>query len=158
MMEKYKNMNELNLKIKTIEGSICQLQVSQLYNCIIYHLLLTNLFYQFFVLHIHPYNQLSYNSINSFTFYSLIHFSHQFINFQELISIQMPYYNKVIIEKKMEEDRIWQEKLYVIQRKIAVRKIQMHFRRYLNYIKTRDIKKNKKGQHKKLQSKIQKTV
>lgn len=70
----------------------------------------------------------------------------------------MPCYNNVIIEKKTEEDRIWQEKLYEIQRRIAVRKIQMHFRRYLNYIKTRDIKKNKKGQHKKLQSKIQKTV
>lgn len=61
----------------------------------------------------------------------------------------MPFYNNVVIEKEEENDRIWNSKLHEIQRKIAARKIQMHFRRYLNYIKTRDIKKNKKGQHKK---------
>jgi len=60
----------------------------------------------------------------------------------------MPFYNEVIIEKENENNRFWHEKLYAIQRKIAARKIQMHFRRYLNYIKTRDVKKNKKGQHK----------
>jgi hypothetical protein len=59
----------------------------------------------------------------------------------------------VIREKEEENDRIWHEKLYQIQRKIAARKIQLNFRRYLNYIKTRDIKKNKKGQ-KKSQSKM----
>lgn len=66
----------------------------------------------------------------------------------------MPFYNDVIIEKEIENDKIWQEKLYEIQRKIAVRKIQIRFRRYLNYIKTRDNKRNKKGQVKKPQSKI----
>lgn len=65
----------------------------------------------------------------------------------------MPFYNNVIIEIEIENDRIWNEKLYEIQRKIAARKIQICFRRYLNYIKTRDSKKNKKGQHKKSQTK-----
>jgi len=61
----------------------------------------------------------------------------------------MPFYNQVVIENEEENNRIWHEKLYAIQRKIAARKIQMHFRRYLNYIKaTRDAKKNKKGQNK----------
>lgn len=66
----------------------------------------------------------------------------------------MPFYNNVVLEKEEENDRIWHAKLHEIQRKIAARKIQMHFRRYLNYIKTRDIKKNKKGQHKKNQTKM----
>lgn len=65
----------------------------------------------------------------------------------------MPTYNEVILEKEIENDRIWHEKLYEIQRKIAARKIQIHFRRYLNYIKTRDNKRNKKGQSKKAQPK-----
>ncbi|XP_022170359.1 uncharacterized protein LOC111033757 [Myzus persicae] len=73
---------------------------------------------------------------------------------QESISLQMPFYNNVVLEKEEENDRIWHAKLHEIQRKIAARKIQMHFRRYLNYIKTRDIKKNKKGQHKKNQTKM----
>ncbi|XP_025194254.1 uncharacterized protein LOC112593883 [Melanaphis sacchari] len=73
---------------------------------------------------------------------------------QESISYQMPFYNNVVLEKEEENDRVWHSKLHEIQRKIAARKIQMHFRRYLNYIKTRDMKKNKKGQHKKTQSKI----
>ncbi|XP_025421957.1 putative leucine-rich repeat-containing protein DDB_G0290503 [Sipha flava] len=72
---------------------------------------------------------------------------------QVSISDQVPFYNDVIREKEEENDRIWHEKLYQIQRKIAARKIQLNFRRYLNYIKTRDIKKNKKGQ-KKSQSKM----
>lgn len=65
----------------------------------------------------------------------------------------MPLYNEVIREIEAENDRIWHAKLYEIQRKIAARKIQLNFRRYLNYIKTRDIKKNKKDKHKKNQSK-----
>lgn len=65
----------------------------------------------------------------------------------------MLFYNNVITEIEIENDRIWHEKLYAIQRKIAARKIQMRFRRYLNYIKTRDSKKTKKGQHKKFQTK-----
>lgn len=72
---------------------------------------------------------------------------------QESIAGQRPLYDAVIAEKEVENERIWHEKLYAIQRQIAARKIQMHFRRYLNYIKTRDAKKAKKGQHKKAQSK-----
>lgn len=73
---------------------------------------------------------------------------------QELISqksilFQIPFYQEVIIEKEAENERIWNEKLHAIQRKIAARKIQIHFRRYLNYIKTRDSKKSKKGSKKK---------
>jgi len=66
----------------------------------------------------------------------------------------MPFYNNVLLEKEEENDRIWHAKLHEIQRKIAARKIQMHFRKYLIYIKTRDIKKNKKGQNKKNQLKL----
>lgn len=65
----------------------------------------------------------------------------------------MESYNAVVLEKEEESNRIWQAKLYEIQRKIAARKIQMHFRRYLNFIKTRDIKKNKKGQKKQSKNK-----
>lgn len=65
----------------------------------------------------------------------------------------MPFYDTVIKEKEEENDRIWHAKLYEIQRKIAARKIQMHFRRYLLFIKTRDSKKNKKGQKKQSKNK-----
>ncbi|CAH1731951.1 unnamed protein product [Aphis gossypii] len=89
-----------------------------------------------------------YNNVNGFN--SKIKKNEDTIfQLQESISYQMPFYNNVVIEKEEENDRIWHSKLHEIQRKIAARKIQMHFRRYLNYIKTRDIKKNKKGQHKK---------
>ncbi|KAE9524130.1 hypothetical protein AGLY_015495 [Aphis glycines] len=89
-----------------------------------------------------------YNNVNGFN--SKIKKNEDTIfQLKESISYQMPFYNNVVIEKEEENDRIWHSKLHEIQRKIAARKIQMHFRRYLNYIKTRDIKKNKKGQHKK---------
>lgn len=65
----------------------------------------------------------------------------------------MPFYDTVIKEKEEENDRIWHAKLYEIQRKIAARKIQMHFRRYLIFIKTRDSKKSKKGQKKQSKNK-----
>ncbi|VVC44133.1 Sterile alpha motif/pointed domain [Cinara cedri] len=100
MMEKHKNVNDFNSKIKTIEANIDQLQ--------------------------------------------------------ELISCQMPFYSEVILEQEMENERIWNEKLHVIQRNIAARKIQIRFRSYLNYIKTRDAKKTKKGQHKKQPTKTKK--
>lgn len=70
----------------------------------------------------------------------------------------MPFYNEVIAEKEEEENRIWNEKLYAIRRKIAARKIQIHFRRYLNYIKTRDAKKNKRGGQHKIKSKIKNVI
>lgn len=80
-----------------------------------------------------------------------------FVCLQESISRQMPYYSEVIHEQEMENERIWNEKLHAIQRNIAARKIQIRFRSYLNYIKTsRDVKKTKKGQHKKTPIKTKK--
>lgn len=70
--------------------------------------------------------------------------------FKESLSFQLPFYEEVVAEKEKENERVWNEKLHAIQRKIAARKIQIHFRQYLNCIKTRDSKKNKKGSKKKL--------
>lgn len=68
----------------------------------------------------------------------------------------MPFYSEVILEQEMENERIWNEKLHTIQRNIAARKIQIRFKSYLNYIRTRDVKKTKKGQHRKLPIKTKK--
>lgn len=61
----------------------------------------------------------------------------------------MPSYKEVLAEKEAEYERIWNENLHTIQRKIAARKIQIRFRQYLNYIKTRETRKTKKASKKK---------
>lgn len=68
---------------------------------------------------------------------------------KESISFQLSFYEEVMAEKEKENERVWNEKLHAIQRKIAARKIQIRFKQYLNYLKTRDSKKNKKGSKKK---------